>query len=177
MKKMPILPLSLALSLAVSIPASAVSLSDVSGPYAQSIDNLVQRGVLQGDGTGSYRPEEALTRSAAASMLYEAFCLVPVFSMEAPAPEAGEDGSIPEPTTKAFYSTSTTVATLDAALMPAAPDAVGTWAETVANTVLDHDPDRVCPGRDESGLRRGQGDGLPGPGPGGRTAPGRSHSG
>lgn len=137
MKKMRILPLSLALSLAVSIPASAASLSDVSGPYAQSIDNLVQRGVLQGDGTGSYRPEEALTRSAAASMLYNAFCLVPVFSMEAPAPEAGEDGSIPDPTTKAFYSTSTTVATLDAALMPAAPDAVGTWAETVANTVLE----------------------------------------
>ena len=117
MKKMRILPLSLALSLAVSIPASAASLSDVSGPYAQSIDNLVQRGVLQGDGTGSYRPEEALTRSAAASMLYNAFCLVPVFSMEAPAPEAGEDGTIPEPTTKAFYSTSTTVATLDAALI------------------------------------------------------------
>ena len=44
---------------------------------------------------------------------------------------------MPAPLTKQFYSTETTVATLDAVLMPAAPDAVGTWAETVANTVLE----------------------------------------
>lgn len=57
--------------------------------------------------------------------------------MEAPVPEVNEDGTVPEPVTKQFYSTDTTVATLAAVLMPAAPDAVGTWAETAANTVLE----------------------------------------
>lgn len=56
--------------------------------------------------------------------------------MEAPA-AVNEDGTAAEPVTKEFYSTDTTVATLDAVLIPAAPDAVGTWAETVANTVLE----------------------------------------
>ncbi|MEQ2443214.1 5'-nucleotidase C-terminal domain-containing protein [Pseudoflavonifractor sp. CLA-AP-H29] len=141
MKKRPIriLPMSLALAMSLSLaaPVSAVSLTDVAGPYAQSIEALAEKGVIKGDGTGAYHPEAPLTRSAAASLLYEAFCLVPVFSMEAPAPEANEDGTMPEPLTKQFYSTETTVATLDAVLMPAAPDAVGTWAETVANTVLE----------------------------------------
>lgn len=141
MKKHPIriLPLSLALAMSVTLaaPVSAASLADVEGPYAQSIEALAEKGVIKGDGTGAYHPEEALTRSAAASLLYEAFCLVPVFSMEPAAPEANEDGTMPEPLTKKFYSTETTVATLDAVLMPAAPDAVGTWAETVANTVLE----------------------------------------
>ena len=141
MKKRPIriLPLSLALAMSLSLaaPVSAASLSDVAGPYAQSIEALAEKGVIKGDGTGAYHPEAPLTRSAAASLLYEAFCLVPVFSMEAPAPEANEDGTMPAPLTKQFYSTETTVATLDAVLMPAAPDAVGTWAETVANTVLE----------------------------------------
>ena len=141
MKKRPIriLPMSLALAMSLSLaaPVSAASLSDVAGPYAQSIEALAEKGVIKGDGTGAYHPEAPLTRSAAASLLYEAFCLVPVFSMEAPAPEANEDGTMPESLTKQFYSTETTVATLDAVLMPAAPDAVGTWAETVANTVLE----------------------------------------
>ena len=141
MKKRPIriLPLSLALAMSLSLaaPVSAASLSDVAGPYAQSIEALAEKGIIKGDGTGAYHPEAPLTRSAAASLLYEAFCLVPVFSMEAPAPEANEDGTMPAPLTKQFYSTETTVATLDAVLMPAAPDAVGTWAETVANTVLE----------------------------------------
>lgn len=141
MKKHPIriLPLSLALAMSLSLaaPVSAVSLSDAAGPYAQSIEALADKGIIKGDGTGAYHPENPLTRSAAASLLYEAFCLVPVFSMEAPAPQANEDGTMPEPLTKQFYSTETTVATLDAVLMPAAPDAVGTWAETVANTVLE----------------------------------------
>ena len=141
MKKRPIriLPLSLALAMSLSLaaPVSAASLSDVAGPYAQSIEALAEKGVIKGDGTGAYHPEAPLTRSAAASLLYEAFCLVPVFSMEAPAPEANEDGTMPESLTKQFYSTETTVATLDAVLMPAAPDAMGTWAETVANTVLE----------------------------------------
>lgn len=141
MKKHPIriLPLSLALAMSVTLaaPVSAASLADVEGPYAQSIEALAEKGVIKGDGTGAYHPEEPLTRSAAASLLYEAFCLVPVFSMEPAAPEANEDGTMPEPLTKKFYSTETTVATLDAVLMPAAPDAVGTWAETVANTVLE----------------------------------------
>lgn len=134
-----ILPLTLALTLAASmvLSASAVTLSDVSGPYADSIETLAEKGIIKGDGTGAYHPEQPLTRSAAASLLYEAFCLVPVFSVEPEAPQAGEDGTLPKPVTKQFYSTSTTVATLDAALMPAAPDAVGTWAETVANTVLE----------------------------------------
>lgn len=141
MKKHPIriLPLSLALAMSVTLaaPVSAASLADVEGPYAQSIEALAEKGIIKGDGTGAYHPEEPLTRSAAASLLYEAFCLVPVFSMEPAAPEANEDGTTPEPLTKKFYSTETTVATLDAVLMPAAPDAVGTWAETVANTVLE----------------------------------------
>ena len=141
MKKRPIriLPMSLALAMSLSLaaPVSAASLSDVAGPYAQSIEALAEKGIIKGDGTGAYHPEAPLTRSAAASLLYEAFCLVPVFSMEAPAPEANEDGTMPAPLTKQFYSTETTVATLDAVLMPAAPDAVGTWAETVANTVLE----------------------------------------
>lgn len=141
MKKHPIriLPLSLALAMSVTLaaPVSAASLADVEGPYAQSIEALAEKGVIKGDGTGAYHPENPLTRSAAASLLYEAFCLVPVFSMEPAAPEANEDGTMPEPLTKQFYSTETTVATLDAVLMPAAPDAVGTWAETVANTVLE----------------------------------------
>ncbi|SCI76987.1 Trifunctional nucleotide phosphoesterase protein YfkN precursor [uncultured Flavonifractor sp.] len=141
MKKHPIriLPLSLALAMSVTLaaPVSAASLADVEGPYAQSIEALAEKGIIKGDGTGAYHPEEPLTRSAAASLLYEAFCLVPVFSMEPAAPEANEDGTMPEPLTKKFYSTETTVATLDAVLMPAAPDAVGTWAETVANTVLE----------------------------------------
>lgn len=141
MKKHPIriLPLSLALAMSVTLaaPVSAASLADVEGPYAQSIEALAEKGIIKGDGTGAYHPENPLTRSAAASLLYEAFCLVPVFSMEPAAPEANEDGTMPEPLTKKFYSTETTVATLDAVLMPAAPDAVGTWAETVANTVLE----------------------------------------
>lgn len=133
-----ILPLSLALAVSVSLaaPASA-AVSEVTGPYAESIQALADRGVIKGDGTGAYRAEDPLTRAAAASLLYEAFYLVPVFSVEAPAPEADEDGNVPAPTEKQFYSTATTVATLDAVLMPAAPDAVGTWAETVANTVLE----------------------------------------
>lgn len=141
MKKHPIRILSLSLALAMSVtlaaPVSAASLADVEGPYAQSIEALAEKGIIKGDGTGAYHPEEPLTRSAAASLLYEAFCLVPVFSMEPAAPEANEDGTMPEPLTKKFYSTETTVATLDAVLMPAAPDAMGTWAETVANTVLE----------------------------------------
>ena len=141
MKKHPIRILSLSLALAMSVtlaaPVSAASLADVEGPYAQSIEALAEKGIIKGDGTGAYHPEAPLTRSAAASLLYEAFCLVPVFSMEPAAPEANEDGTMPEPLTKKFYSTETTVATLDAVLMPAAPDAVGTWAETVANTVLE----------------------------------------
>lgn len=135
-----ILSLSMALATAVTLAspaAQAAELNDVSGPYAQSIERLVQKGVIKGDGTGAYHPEEPLTRAAAASLLYEAFYLVPVFSMEAPAAQINEDGTTAEPLTKQFYSTSTTVATLDAVLMPAAPDAVDTWAETVANTVLE----------------------------------------
>lgn len=131
-----ILPMSLAMALSVSL-AAPVAAAEPAVPYAESIQALTDRGVIKGDGTGSYRAEDPLTRSAAASLLYEAFYLVPVFSMEAPAPQANEDGSMPEPLTKQFYSTSTTVATLYAVLMPAAPDAVGTWAETVANTVLE----------------------------------------
>ena len=101
MKKRPIriLPLSLALAMSVTLaaPVSAASLSDVAGPYAQSIEALAEKGIIKGDGTGAYHPEAPLTRSAAASLLYEAFCLVPVFSMEAPAPEANEDGRLPWP--------------------------------------------------------------------------------
>lgn len=106
---------------------AAEAFSDAAGPYAESIQALEQQGVLLGDGTGAYLPEKPLVRAAAASMLYQAFHLVPVYA-EKPA-----DGEI----AKQFYSAQTTVADLDAVLAPAAPDAMGTWAETVANTVLE----------------------------------------
>ena len=137
MKHTRITALVLALAMTVALAAPAAAADAAGSPYAESIQRLEERGVIKGDGTGAYRPEDPLTRAAAASLLYEAFYLVPVFSMEAPAPQANEDGTLPEPLSKQFYSTATTVATLDAVLMPAAPDAVGTWAETVANTVLE----------------------------------------
>ena len=134
--RIPALMLALVLSLSLAVPVSAAAVDDAASPYAESIARLTERGVIRGDGTGAYHPEDPLTRAAAASLLYEAFYLVPVFSMEAPA-AVNEDGTAAEPVTKEFYSTDTTVATLDAVLIPAAPDAVGTWAETVANTVLE----------------------------------------
>ena len=134
--RIPVLALATAISLSLAVPAAA-AVSDASGTYAESIQRLAEEGVIRGDGTGAYRPDDLLTRSDAASLLYEAFDLVPVFLMEAPVPEVNEDGTVPEPVTKQFYSTDTTVATLAAVLMPAAPDAVGTWAETAANTVLE----------------------------------------
>ena len=126
--------LALLLCLALATPAAlAGTVSDAEGvPYEGSIQALADRGIIQGTGDGTYRPEAPLTRAAAASLLYNAFYLVPVYSVEAPAPAEGE-----APIVKQFYSTDTTVAGLDAVLMPAAPDAVGTWAETVANTVLE----------------------------------------
>lgn len=131
--RMTSLLLSLVLALALAFPAGAASLSDVAGsPYAKSIEALAEKAIVQGVGDGSYRPDDALTRSAAASMLYNAFYLVPVYSMEAAAPAEGGEALV-----KQFYSTDTTVAGLDAVLMPAAPDAMGTWAETICNTVVE----------------------------------------
>lgn len=131
--RMTSLLLSLVLSLALVLPAGAASLSDVAGsPYAKSIEALAEKAIVQGVGDGSYRPEDAMTRSAAASMLYNAFYLVPVYSMETAAPAEGGEALV-----KQFYSTDTTVAGLDAVLMPAAPDAMGTWAETICNTVVE----------------------------------------
>ena len=131
--RMTSLLLSLVLTLALVLPAGAASLSDVAGsPYAKSIDALAEKAIVQGVGDGSYRPDDALTRSAAASMLYNAFYLVPVYSMETAAPAEGGEALV-----KQFYSTDTTVAGLDAVLMPAAPDAMGTWAETICNTVVE----------------------------------------
>lgn len=130
-----ILSLALALSLALTLalPVSAAELSDASAsPYAESIQALAARGVVSGVGDGSFRPGDPLTRAAAAALLYNAFYLSPVYSVEAPAPAEGE-----APVVKQFYSMDTTVSTLDAALMPAAPDAMGTWAETVCNTVAE----------------------------------------
>lgn len=131
--RMTSLLLSLVLALALALPAGAASLSDVAGsPYAKSIEALAEKAIVQGVGDGSYRPDDALTRSAAASMLYNAFYLVPVYSMEAAAPAEGGEALV-----KQFYSTDTTVAGLDVVLMPAAPDAMGTWAETICNTVVE----------------------------------------
>ena len=136
--RMRVLTFALALTLAVSgTVSSAFAFYDDLGPYAESIEALADRGVVIGDETGDFNAEQPLTRGAGATMLYRAFYLVPVFPMEAPAPVADEDGNLPDPVTKEFYSTSTTVATLDAALMPAAPDAEGAWYETEANTVLE----------------------------------------
>ena len=108
--RMTSLLLSLVLALALAFPAGAASLSDVAGsPYAKSIEALAEKAIVQGVGDGSYRPDDALTRSAAASMLYNAFYLVPVYSMEAAAPAEGGEALV-----KQFYSTDTTVAGLDA---------------------------------------------------------------
>jgi len=73
-----ILPMSLAMALSVSL-AAPVAAAEPAVPYAESIQALTDRGVIKGDGTGSYRAEDPLTRSAAASLFYEAFYLVPVF--------------------------------------------------------------------------------------------------
>ncbi len=136
MRKHPKKLLALLLCLCLSLASPTVlagSVSDVEGvPYESSIRSLADRDVIHGVGDGTFRPAAPLTRSAAAALLYNAFYLAPVYSVEAPAPAEGE-----APIVKQFYSTDTTVANLDAVLMPAAPDAVGTWAETVANTVLE----------------------------------------
>lgn len=126
----------LALVIAVTAVFTVGKFTDESRLYTESIESLTQQGVIKEDGSDYFDPEQPLTRSVAASMLYEAFDLVPVFSMEAPV-TTNEDGTTNEPAEKEFYSTSTTVATLDAALVPAAPDAAGTWVEQIANTVLE----------------------------------------
>lgn len=126
----------LALVIAVTAVFTVGKFTDESRLYTESIESLTQQGVIKEDSSDYFDPEQPLTRSVAASMLYEAFDLVPVFSMEAPV-TTNEDGTTNEPAEKEFYSTSTTVATLDAALVPAAPDAAGTWVEQIANTVLE----------------------------------------
>lgn len=126
----------LALVIAVTAIFTVGKITGESQLYTKSIESLTQQGVIKEDGSDYFDAEQPLTRSVAASMLYEAFDLVPVFSMEAPV-TTNEDGTTNEPAEKEFYSTATTVATLDAALVPAAPDAVGTWVEQIANTVLE----------------------------------------
>lgn len=126
----------LALIIAVTAVFTVGKITGESQLYTKSIESLTQQGVIKEDGSDYFDAEQPLTRSVAASMLYEAFDLVPVFSMEAPV-TTNEDGTTNEPAEKEFYSTATTVATLDAALVPAAPDAVGTWVEQIANTVLE----------------------------------------
>ena len=83
MKHTRITALVLALAMTVALAAPAAAADAAGSPYAESIQRLEERGVIKGDGTGAYRPEDPLTRAAAASLLYEAFYLVPVFSMEA----------------------------------------------------------------------------------------------
>lgn len=126
----------LALVIAVTAIFTVGKITGESQLYTKSIESLTQQGVIKEDGSDYFDAEQPLTRSVAASMLYEAFDLIPVFSMEAPV-TTNEDGTTNEPAEKEFYSTATTVATLDAALVPAAPDAVGTWVEQIANTVLE----------------------------------------
>lgn len=133
-----ILPLIIAFTVSipmnVSVSAANTTASELT---SQSINNLTERGIIKKEEANYYQnPENPLTRSDAASLLYEAFCLVPVFSMEAPV-TVNEDGAQAQPVSKSFYSTDTTVATLDSALLPAAPDAVGTDLEAIANTVLE----------------------------------------
>ncbi len=131
-KRMLSLALALGLTCSLATGSLAANLSDTQeSSYATSIQRLADRGVIQGVGDGTFRADEPLTRSAAASLLYHAFYLVPVYSVEIQ-PAEGKEAP-----TKTFYSTETTVASLDTALLPAAPDAVGTWAETTANTVLE----------------------------------------
>lgn len=112
--------------------ADASAFSDVdNSKYKTSIENLVEREVLFGNGNGNFRPTDELTREEAASMIYHGFYLVPVYQMDLPAKE-GEVA-----TTKSFYTDETTVATLDSVIIPGARDTVGTWSETYANTVLE----------------------------------------
>ena len=127
-----LLSLALTLSLLLSLSAGALAAADSGSPYADSMQRLADLGVVQGDADGAFRADDVLTRAEAAALLFRGFKLAPVYSVEAPAPVEGK-----APAGKIFYSTDTTVAMLDAALLPAAPDAVGTWAETVCNTVLE----------------------------------------
>ena len=135
-----ILPLIIAftVSIPMNVSVSAANADTTASELtSQSIDNLTERGIIKKEEANYYQnPENPLTRSDAASLLYEAFCLVPVFSMEAPV-TVNEDGAQAQPVSKSFYSTNTTVATLDSALLPAAPDTVGTDLEAIANTVLE----------------------------------------
>lgn len=74
----------LALVIAVTAVFTVGKFTDESRLYTESIESLTQQGVIKEDGSDYFDPEQPLTRSVAASMLYEAFDLVPVFSMEAP---------------------------------------------------------------------------------------------
>ena len=66
--RIPVLALATAISLSLAVPAAA-AVSDASGTYAESIQRLAEEGVIRGDGTGAYRPDDLLTRSDAASLL------------------------------------------------------------------------------------------------------------
>lgn len=132
------LSLALVMTLSLTLSAGAATLTDVGGgKYSASIERLAEKDIIKGIGDGTFHSEKPLTRAAAASLLYNAFYLVPVYSVETPAPAADADGNLPAPLAKQFYSTDTTVAMLDATLLPAAPDMAGTWAATIANTVAE----------------------------------------
>lgn len=125
------LALTLSLALSLTMTARAASFTDTAdSPYAASISSLTEKGVIRGY-NGTFRPTAALTNGEAASLLFQAFKMAPVYPMT-PASEEGKEAP-----TKEYYSTGTTVAKLANAMMPGAPDTQGTWAFTAMNTVLE----------------------------------------
>ena len=63
MKHTRITALVLALAMTVALAAPAAAADAAGSPYAESIQRLEERGVIKGDGTGAYRPEDPLTRA------------------------------------------------------------------------------------------------------------------
>ncbi len=128
-----LLSLFLVLVILVSNVSYAAMLSDVSGyKYEASILKLVEKEVIKGFQDGSFRAEDALERDSAAALLFRTFKLAPVYPIETPEPD--KDGKV---ITKSLYSTDTTTANLASAMLPAAPESMGTWTENAMNAVLE----------------------------------------
>lgn len=127
----------------------AVSLSDISGhKHEESIARLAAKGVITGYPDKTYKADNFLDEDTASSMLFNAFKLLPVYPIDHPGPD--KDGNMIE---KTHYSTETTSENYTAAMLPASPDAMGTWSEGAANAVLEArlleaDPDNIITGKE-----------------------------
>lgn len=100
--------------------------------YANAIENLYNKGAINGYSDGLFRPDNTLTKEEGASLIYSSFHLMPVYPVDAQAPKDGE-----ELVKKSFYSTESSVAGLDFVMMPAATDVKDGWSKTPVNTVLE----------------------------------------